>query len=145
MKHTFWVKNSSSQYSYLHKKKTHTSAPQLLHCAHISSIARNICQVISVVKGVNNCRTMLCRTVQQAGEGKKENLQSLLFTFKLDCWTDSDQQIQLEGLDLAVRLFLCLILYHNKTRSLYTEHEQNTDLQSLHSDCSKAALTFWGW
>jgi hypothetical protein len=48
-----------------------TSAPQRLHYAHISSIAWNICQVISVVKVVNHCKITMGRTVQQAVEGRR--------------------------------------------------------------------------
>jgi len=62
------VQNKLFQSVQLLKQK-YVSAPQLLHCAHNSSVAWNVCQVVSVVKGVNDCRIMLCRTVQQAGGG----------------------------------------------------------------------------
>jgi hypothetical protein len=69
-------------------KQKDRSALELLHYSYISSIAWNICQVISEVKGVNQCRIMLGRSVQNSGEnGEEKNFQSLLFTFKLDCWT----------------------------------------------------------
>jgi len=74
MKHTFCAQETlpvSITVVEILKQKD-TSAPQLLHYAHISSIAWDICQVISVVKGVNHCSIMLGRNVQKVGRRKKK-------------------------------------------------------------------------
>jgi len=82
-------------------KQKNTSAPLLLHCAHISSIAWNICQVISVVKVVNHCRIMLGRTVRQAVEGRWRKKFAIIIIY-LQIGLLDIQQIQFEGLNFLL-------------------------------------------